>query len=327
MSCRKRWLIFFLTMGLCMAPVAASWAAGDAFPTKPITLVCPYGAGGSTSMGSRIIAGTLGAILGKPVVVLNKTGAGGTIGAEYVAKSKPDGYRLFVFNSGSNGVAVATRKIRYTNADFQLLGQYAKQPMGLVVSANSPWKTLAELIADIKKNPGKFTYGTSGMGTSGSFGMELFKLASGNLKINHVPFKSGPEVMAALLGGHINMSFFYMVDFKGPVQAGRLRLLATAGEKRLKAFPNVPTFVESGYPAIKMYAWYGVAAPKGVPKDVFTKLKDAFYKTCATKDVKRMLSKIGYVPFFRTSEEFSAFVKSEDKKFARVAKEANIGIK
>lgn len=261
------------------------------------------------------------------MIVLNKTGAGGTIGAEYVAHSKPDGYTLFVFNSGSNGVAVATRKVRYKNSDFELLGQYAEQPMGLVVSAESPWKTLAELVGDIKKNPGKFTYGTSGIGTSGGFGMELLKMATGNLNINHVPFKSGPEVMAALLGGHINMSFFYLVDFKGPVQAGRLRLLATAGEKRLEEFPNAPTFTELGYPAIKMTAWYGVAAPKGIPKDVFNKLKDAFYKACATKDVQKMLAKIGYVPLFRTSEDFSAFVKAEDEKFVRVAKQAKIEIK
>jgi len=314
--------VSFLCLGLASAVVAA-----DEFPTKPIELVCPFGAGGSTSMGTRIIAGTLGEILGKPVVVINKTGAGGTIGAEFVAKSAPDGYRLFIFNSGSNGVSVAIRQLRYANADFDLFGQYATQAMGLVVKADAPWKTVGDLIAYAKKNPGKLNYGSSGTGTSGNFGMELFKLAAGKLQINHVPFKSGPEVIAALLGGHVNMSFFYMVDFKGPVEAGRLRLLASAGEERIKEFPDAPTFKELGFDDIKMSAWYGLSGPKGIPQAISDKIRDAFYKTCKNKDVQSMLVKVGYMPTFKTAEEFTKFVKEEDKKFTRVAKEADIKIK
>jgi tripartite-type tricarboxylate transporter receptor subunit TctC len=311
---------------ICSWGIIPASAQNSGFPEKPVELICPYGAGGSTSMGSRIIAGGMGENLGKPVVVINKTGAGGTIGAEFVASAAPDGYTLFVFNSGSNGVAVATRKLRYDNTKFDLFGQYAIQAMGLVVRADAPWKDINELIEGVKKHPDTYTYGTTGIGTSGNFGMELFMMEAGALKLKHVPFKSGPEVITALLGGHIDMSFFYMVDFKGPVEAGRLKLLAIAGEERLKDFPNVPTFLEAGYPKILMYAWYGIAGPKGMPKEVYDKIAKAFVMTVENKDIQGMLAKIGYIPKFRNADEFRQFVTAEDAKCARIAKQANIKI-
>jgi tripartite-type tricarboxylate transporter receptor subunit TctC len=305
--------------------VGGAFAQED-YPIKNIELICPYGAGGSTSMGARIIAGTVSEFLGKPVIVVNKTGAGGSIAAAYAAKAKPDGYTLFVFNSGTNGVTPATRQVTYANADFELFGQYASQMMGLVVRSDAPWKTVGELVEYAKKNPGVVKFGTSGVGTSGHFGMELFKIAAGDLKIDHVPFKSGPEYIAAMLGNHIQLGFWYVVDFKPQVDSGRLRLLATAMEKRYKDFPDVPTFVEAGYPDVKLTAWYGISAPKGVPKQVSEKLKDALYKTFQNTDVKKMLVHIGYDPVFRDAEQFKQFVSEEEKKYQRVAREANIKI-
>lgn len=296
------------------------------FPTKNIELVCPYGAGGSTSMGARIIAGTMSEVLGRTVVVNNKPGAGGSIGAEYVAKAKPDGYTLFVFNSGSNGVALATRSVRYKNEDFELFGQYAVQPLALVVKNEAPWKTTSELVQYAQKNPGALKYATSGIGTSGHFCMELFKSAAGALKIEHVPFKSGPEFIAALLGGHVQMGILYLVDIKGPVEAGKLRLLATASEKRLEDYPEVPTFAEKGYPEVKMTAWYGVAAPVGLAKEVSEKLKSATAKTFKHPEVQKMLTQIGYSPAYRDGNEFAKYVKEEEKILLKVAKEANIKI-
>jgi len=305
---------------------SATALAAEDYPTKPIELVCPYGAGGSTSMGTRIIAGTLSEYLGKPVIVKNKTGAGGSLGAEYVAKSKPDGYRLFIFNSGSNGVTVAIRKIRYTNDDFELFGQYATQMMGLIVGKDAPYKSFAELVEYAKKNPGVLKYGTSGVGTSGHFGMELIKICGGDLKIDHVPFKSGPEFFTALLGNHVQMGFWYLVGFKPHVQAGRLNLLAMATGKRSKVFPDVPTFTELGYAEITMSAWYGVATPKGLPKNVYDKLNDAVSKTFQHPEVKKMLTKIGYVPTYRDAKVFTKFVKEAEAKYRLVAGKAGIKI-
>jgi tripartite-type tricarboxylate transporter receptor subunit TctC len=327
---RKRF--FFSSIVVCVALLLIQGFMGGAigaerdYPAKNIELVCPYGAGGSTSLGARIIAGTLSEILGRTVVVNNKPGAGGSSGAEYVARANPDGYTLFIFNSGSNGVTPATRSVRYKNEDFELFGQYASQPLGLVVKSDAPWKSLEELVQYAKKNPGVLKYATSGTGTSGHFCMELFKKVGGDLKIDHVPFKSGPEFIATLMGGHVQMGILYLVDIKGPLEAGKLRLLATASENRLEDYPNIPTFAERGLPEVKMTAWYGISAPKGLPKEVSEKLKAALNKTCQHDEVKKMLTQIGYSPTYKDPVQFSRFVNEEEKKLNQIAKEANIKI-
>ncbi len=322
----KKGLLLCLVVLCCMMIFVLQANGKENYPTKNIELVCPYGAGGSTSMGARIIAGTLSEMIGRTVVVNNKPGAGGSIGAEYVAKAKPDGYTLFIHNSGSNGVTPAIRTVRYKNNDFELFGQYAIQALGLVVKSDAPWKTVEELVQYAKQNPGALKYATSGIGTSGHFCMELFKSTAGGLKIEHVPFKSGPEYIAALLGGHVQMGILYLVDIKGPLEAGKLRLLAPATEKRLEDYPGIPTFGEKGYPEVKMTAWYGVSAPKGLPKDVSAKLKGCLENTFQHPEVKKMLTQIGYAPVYKDAEEFSRFVNEEEKKLTRIAKEANIKI-
>lgn len=323
----KRTIVFFVVMSFCIVGSVADLIADENFPTKPIELFCPYGAGGSTSMGTRIIAGTLSEIIGEPVVVINKTGAGGSIAAEHVAKAKPDGYKLFIFNSGSNGVTPVIREVRYKNDDFTLFGQYATQMMGLIVGKDTPYSNFAELVDYAKKNPGKLKYGTSGVGTSAHFGMELIKIYAGDLKIDHVPFKSGPEFFAALLGKHVQMGFWYQVGFKPHVEAGRVKLLAMATETRSKVFPEVPTFKELGYPEIQLSAWYGVAAPKGLPGNVHKKLNEALSKTMQHKEVQKMLSKIGYAPTYKNAEGFAKLVKQSEEKYRMVAKKAGIEIK
>jgi tripartite-type tricarboxylate transporter receptor subunit TctC len=323
----RKSVVFFLVMSLCFVGTFVDGIAGEEYPNKPIELICPYGPGGSTSMGTRIIAGTLSEIIGEPVVVINKTGAGGSIAAEYVAKAKPNGYKLFIFNSGSNGVTPVIRKVRYKNDDFTLFGQYATQMMGLIVGKDTPYNSFAELADYAKKNPGKLKYGTSGVGTSAHFGMELIKIYGGDLKIAHVPFKSGPEFFTALLGNHVQMGFWYQVGFKPHVEAGRVKLLAMATETRSKVFKEVPTFVELGYPDIQLSAWYGVAAPKGLPYDVQKKLQDALSKTMQHREVQKMLSKIGYAPTYKNAEDFAKLVKQSEAKYRMVAKKAGIEIK
>jgi tripartite-type tricarboxylate transporter receptor subunit TctC len=208
-----------------------------------------------------------------------------------------------------------------------LFGQYATQMMGLIVEKDAPYNTFDELVAYAKKNPGKLKYGTSGVGTSAHFGMELIKIYGGNIKIDHVPFKSGPEFFTALLGGHVQMGFWYQVGFKPYVEAGKVKLIAMATEERSKEFPDVPTFAELGYPEIQMSAWYGVAAPKGLPENVHAKLSDALAKTMQHHEVQVMLSKIGYTPTYKDADSFARMVESSEKKYRMVAEKAGIEIK
>ena len=318
-------IIVFVSVLVCFGFLTN--VSADQYPSKAIELICPYGAGGSTSMGTRIIAGTLSEFLGTPVVVVNKTGAGGSIASEFVANSKPDGYTLLIFTSGNNGITPAIREVRYTNDDFELFGQYATQMMGLIVAKNSPFNSFEDLKKYAKEHPNELKYATSGVGTSGHFGMELIKMYGGNLKINHIPFKSGPEFFAALLGGHAQMGFWYQVGFKPQVEGGRVKVLAMGTEERSKDFPDAPTFKELGYPEITLSAWYGVAAPKGLPQNISNKLREALSKTFQHKEVRKMLAKIGYVPTYKDAETFRKFAKNEEEKYRQIAKTAGIEIK
>jgi tripartite-type tricarboxylate transporter receptor subunit TctC len=296
------------------------------FPTKPIELICHTGPGGSTSIGGRIIAGTLSEYLGTPVIVINKPGGGGSIAPLHVARSKPDGYTLLISTATTLVILPAVLSVSYKMGDFEHLALYANQQLPLVVKRDAPWRTVQELVAEAKKEPGKLKYATSGIGSSSQLSMELFKSAAGGLKIDPVIFKSGAECVASILGGHVHVSILYMIDIKGALEAGRLRMLAIPTEKRLEDYPDIPTFAESGYPDVKLSSWYGISAPVGLPKEVSDKLKDALYKTIKHPDVKKMLAQTGVSPAFKDAEDFSKFLSEEEKKVHRIIKEAGIKI-
>jgi tripartite-type tricarboxylate transporter receptor subunit TctC len=296
------------------------------FPAKPIELICHTGAGGSTSLGGRVIGGTLSGYLGAPVVLINKPGGGGAVAPLYVARSKPDGYTLLIATATTMVIIPTIRSVGYKRTDFDLLALYGAEPLALVVKSDAPWKTLQELVEDAKKNPGKLKFATPGAGSSSHFSMELFKIAAGGLKIDHVPYKSGVEVVTSILGGHVHVSSLYMMDIKGSVDAGRLRMLAVSTEKRLEDYPNIPTFAELGYPEVKWTVWYGIAAPAGVPKEIADKLKEALYKTIKHPEVGKMLLHIGCNPTFKDADDSTEFVSEEEKKTQRIAREAGIRV-
>ncbi len=320
----KKWVISLLMIGLMVI-----WTAGTAlgaeksFPTKIIELYCPFGAGGSTSMGARIVAGTAAESLGRPVVVVNKPGGGGTVGADLVAKAKPDGYTLLVTQAASNGIQPAIRKLRYKNTDFEFYGQYAINPYVMLVKSDAPWKSVEELVAYTKDHPGELKYCSSGVGASDHFTMELFKSVVG-VKIEHLPFQSAGEGLTAILGGHAHVGILDWRTVKPLVEAGKVRVLAQANEKRLEDLSGIPTFAEKGYPEIKHYTWFGIAAPKGVPKQISEKLRDAFSKAFQNKEVIETLVKLGFTPYYRSAEDFTKFVKEEEEKYKRIAEKANI---
>jgi len=311
---------------LCVGIVNSALAKEDDYPVRPIELVVAFGPGGATELGAKAVADGLSRFIGQPVITVTKAGAGGTIAASYVARSKPDGYTLFNINSGSNAVAPAVQKVRYKNADFDVLAQFGSLILYLVVKGDAPWKTVRELVDYAKKNPGELKYGSSGIGSSGCLANELLKDVGGKLKIDHVPFKSTPEYLAALLGGHIHMVMCSETIIKGLLEAGKLRALAVTADKRIEKFPAVPTFAEEGFPELKFTMWYGVAAPAGLPATVSKKLKEALYKSIQSPEVKKQLINLDYIFTFRDAEEFTKFSRGEEERMRTIVQEAGIKI-
>jgi tripartite-type tricarboxylate transporter receptor subunit TctC len=319
----RAWVCIAGTLGLAMASPA--WGDDDNYPSGTIELVT-HRTSGSTFQGARIIADALGPLLGVPVVVTPKSAGAGSVAPVYVASAKPDGYTLLIANSGINGTMPNVLPVTYKNSDFRYLAMYATQPMVLVVKADAPWKTLQDLVADIRKNPGKLNYATSSVGSQAHFVMEMFKLAAGNLKIEQVPFRGAPESVTAILGGHVEVGSTYLADVKGMIDAGSLRILAVPEEKRLAAYPNVPTFIESGYPEVVSTAWFGVAAPAETPTKITDRLQAALQKVTGDPEVKKRLIAIGYTPAYFDAAQFTSFVKDQEAIFSRTAKDANIRI-
>lgn len=299
--------------------------AQDTYPSKPIEIVVHRG-GGSTHLGGKIAAEFLQAGLGVPVVMLSKPAGAGSAAPTYVASAKPDGYTLFVANSGTNGTMPHILPVQYKNTDFEYLALYGTQPMVLVVKNDAPWKNVQELVAEAKKNPGKLKYSTSSVGAQSHFVMEHFKLAAGGIKIDQVPFKGAPESVAALLGGHVHVASTYLVDVKGHVDAGTVRILAVPEPKRLEMYPNVPTFAESGYAEVISTAWFGIGAPRGLPKHVSDRLKTELAKVISDPEFKKKLIAIGYTPVYKDADAFTKFVFGEEKLFAKIAKDASIRV-
>jgi len=308
---------------LLSAAITGCAFAEDAYPSRPIEVIV-HRNGGSTWAGGRIIADALSRALNSAVVVIPKPAGAGTAAPIYVARSAADGYTLFVVNSGTNGTMPEILDVPYKNADFDYYALYGTQPMVLVVKADSPFKTVKDLVDEAKKHPGKLFYSTSSFGAQSHFVMELFKLSAGNLKIDQVPYKSAPESVAGLLGGFVDVASTYLADVKGQIDAGSLRILAVPEEKRLAMYPDVPTYAESGYPDVVSTAWFGIGAPKGVPKPIADKLKAELDKVIHQPDVEKQLTTIGYTPTYMDSEAFTKFVNDQERIFARIAKEANI---
>jgi len=324
MSKKFAW-VFVLVSGLLSLGITQSSFGEEAFPAKPIEVIC-HRTGGSTYLSSKVVADGLSEVLKTPVVVISKSGGAGTDAPMYVKDSKPDGYTLIVANSGTNGTVPVILSTKYQNSDFDYLALYGTQPMAFAVREDAPWKTLKELAAYAKREPGKLTYSTSSIGAQSHFLMELFKIAAGGLNIRHVPFKSGAELITALLGGHVDIASAYFSESKGPLDAKKIRILAIPSEERLPDYPDIPTFAEAGYPDVKTVAWFGIGAPKGIPPEISRKLEDALNKAIHLPDVEKKLRNIGFTPTYKNKEEFTKYVADEEKLFRKIAKEANIRV-
>jgi tripartite-type tricarboxylate transporter receptor subunit TctC len=311
-----------LAGGVLLA-LAGTATAEDNFPSRPIELTV-HRSGGSTWAGGRIIAEALSRSLNSPVVVVPRPAGAGVSALVYAAQAKPDGYTLFLANSGTNGTMPEILTVPYKNTDFDYYALYGTQPMVLVVKADSRFKTVRDLVDEARARPGKLFYSTSSFGAQSHFVMEMLKLAAGGLKIDQVPYKSAPESIVGLLGGFVDVNSTYLADVKGQVDSGAIRILAVPEEKRLAMYPDVPTFAESGYPDVISSAWFGIGAPKGIPKPIADKLKLHLQKVINDPEVQQQLTLIGYTPTYMDAETFTKYVFSQEKIFARVAKEAKL---
>jgi len=301
--------------------------AQGAYPVRPVTLVVPFPPGGGTDTGARIVAQKLGAKWGQTVIVENKGGAAGMIGADMVAKAKADGYTLLMGNIGTQAINPSLYpKMPYDAATaFVPITLVAELPLAMMVNPAVPAKTAREFIALAKSEPGKLSYSSSGAGGAPHLAAEMFKEATGTF-IVHVPYRGGGPAIGDLLAGHVQLSFMTVLEASGQIKAGKLRALAVTGSQRVPALPEVPTLAEAALPGFNSISWIGVLAPAGTPKEIVDKVASDVREVLASDDVKLKLIELGAVPAGTTPAQFQALIASDRKRYEQVIKDKKISV-
>jgi tripartite-type tricarboxylate transporter receptor subunit TctC len=313
-------------LSLAFVSLAASFAiaAADTWPDHPVKVVVGFTPGGPTDLVARLIAQQLSVQTGKNFFVENVPGAGGNVGAERVARAPADGYTLLV--TGGN---LTNNPFLYAHVGFDPLKDFdavtlaAATPVVLAVNPEVPAKTVKELVAWIKANPGKASYASPGTGTPPQLTGALFVHAL-NLDLVHVPFSGGGTAVEATVGNHTPISFGAMAPAVPLIKAGQLRALAVTGKARSPALPDVPTMAEAGYPEVEGATWTAVAVPAGTPKDITARLHDMIVTALAQQDVKDKLAAMAYAPIGNSPADCAAFFKSEMEKWGKVIKDAGL---
>jgi tripartite-type tricarboxylate transporter receptor subunit TctC len=310
---------------LALALVPAAGQAQNGYPNRPVKVIVPFAPGGASDFVARIMQNRLGEILGQSIVVENRAGAAGNIGVEAAAKSAPDGYTLFLGNIGSIAInpAVFTKLAVNPLKDLVAITSVVDVPSVLVVNPNIVPKSLDELVAYARANPGKLDFASPGSGSVDRLAMELFKRTAA-IDMVHVPYKGGAGPAATgLLAGETSLMFCTLPSVIGFIQGGRLRVLATASAKRLDSLPAVPTMAESGYADLVVSSWQGVFVPAGTPKDIVDRLYAAVQQTFQTPDVVERLAKGGVgVSLSPSPQAFAEYIAAESQRWARIARES-----
>lgn len=305
---------FFLAMAALMPAVAQQ------YPTKPIKLILPFPTGGATDVMSRILAEKLTSRLGQPVIVENKPGAGTMLASEYVAKAPADGYTLLMAASSLVIAPSLYSKVNYDPIkDFTPVTQVAAVIHLVVVNPNLPVQSIQDLIAYLKANPGKVSYGSTGSGTSTHLEAELFKKMAG-VEIEHIPYKGSTPALADLVGGQTSMMFDPIASSKPYLESGRLRALAVTTAQRSISAPDLPTVAESGLPGYEAMPWLGIVAPAGTPKPVVDRLYKEVSEVLKMQDVKDRFKSLGLDIIGNTPAEFATFIAQDQKKWDQVIK-------
>jgi tripartite-type tricarboxylate transporter receptor subunit TctC len=305
-------------LALAMAvPVVAG--AQEPYPSRPITVVAPFPPGGVADLTARPVAAAMEKVLKNPVGVVNKTGAAGAVGMQFVAASKPDGYTLLLALSSISIIPEADkifdRQPAFTVDQFAPIALISADPTLLVVRAESPWKTAKEFIEDAKKRPGQISYSSSGIYGTLHMAMELLSHAAG-IKLRHVPHAGAGPALTAILGGHVDALASGPAVVLPHLKAGKLRALAGWGDKRVAALPEVPTFKELGYPDAEFYIWAGLFAPRGTPEPVLARLREATRAAVAEPEFKSAMDKLETPIVFKQGDDFQRFFDSDARRLA-----------
>lgn len=313
---------------LILALTAALPFAGNAqsYPSKPVTVVVPFSPGGGTDIGARLIAQKLTAKWGQSVIVENRAGAGGLVGADLVAKAKPDGYTLLVGNVGTQAINQSLYKMPY-NADtaFAPISMIAELPFVMLAGPSVNAKTPKEFVAFAKAEPGKRTYASSGQGGSPHLTAEIFQGATG-VKLTHVPYKGGGPAMTDLMAGHVDILFASVLEGSGHVKAGKLKALAVSSATRSPALPDVPTLAEAGIANSESGSWIAMFAPTGTPQAIVDKIAADIKEAVAQADTKQTLIGQGATPWSTTPSELKAIIERDRVRYGKVITDRSIKV-
>ena len=300
-------------------------ARAESYPTRAITLIVPTAPGGTTDIAARMIADPLSKALGQPVIVENRPGGNGTIGTSAVKRAAPDGYTLLVQYSGYQVITPAiVKKLDWDPIkDFAPVANILSAPQLVVVREGLPVKTLSELVAYGKANPGKLSYGSSGNGSLQHVTGEMLKLQTG-IDMTHVPYKGTGPTITDMLGGNVDLTFGTPPPFMGHIQAGKLRAIAVTGKSRLPSLKDVPTAAEAGFPKLDATSWFAMYAPAGTPKPIIEKLTTEIQKIMQTDAFKKKAEEQGAVADYMNPQQLAEFTKAELARWGQVVKSANI---
>jgi tripartite-type tricarboxylate transporter receptor subunit TctC len=310
-----RWIVAVATVALAVPAVAQD------YPTRPITLVVPYTAGGGNDAMARVVADRMSAALGQQIVIENRGGAGGSIATRQVARAEPDGYTLGLGGTGT----LAINPTLYPNVgydprnDFAPVGLIAMSALVVLVNTQVEAKTIPELIALAKREPGKLNYASAGLGSGIHLGAELFATMA-DIKLAHIPYKGSSPALTDLIGGHVAIYFSSLPPAIALVKEGKVRALAVTGPKRSPSFPDLPTVAEIALPGYEAVLHYGIVAPAGTPRPIVDKLNAALQAALAEPDVRERITADGAEPLAGTPEDYAADIDREETKWSKVVK-------
>jgi tripartite-type tricarboxylate transporter receptor subunit TctC len=323
----RRSIVIAATLALIAValPTIVPLAGAQQYPVRPVEFIIPFATGGPTDTAIRVIQSQLGANLGGPVVLVNKPGGGGAVGMDGVAKARPDGYTIAATVRSTVTILPATQPdVTYKLSDFAVIGSFAFDSGVILVKAGAPWKTLEEFVDHAKKNPGKVTYGSAGLGTNSYFNMELLQQAYG-VTLSHVPFSGSGPVKNALLGGHVPIGAASLSAVLSVIRSGDIVALATSASKRVPSIPATPTMTEKGHPAASLSTWMEIYAPAKTPKPVVDRLSAALEKTMKDPAVIAALEKAGLNVEYHDPAGTLALIERENEVVVRLAKKLNLG--
>jgi tripartite-type tricarboxylate transporter receptor subunit TctC len=316
-----------LLQAVSLSLVSTASLAQDKYPnsSKTILWICPYAAGGNADSRSRQVAKAMGTILGQPIIIDNKAGAGGNIGTEAIVRGKPDGYTLGMGNFAPLAVNQSLfKKINFDPLhDLTPICLIERGPLILMVRNDAPYKTVKDLVAAAKAAPGKLSYGSGGIGGSHHLSGALFEHSAG-IDMIHAPYKSGSAAATDLMGGQVHMMFEQMYAAMPSIQSGRMRALAITSKKRSPLLPNIPTMAEQGFPEVEVLNWQGLIGPKGMSPELIKQLNTVCNQALQTAEVKEKILSQGNEVGGGTPEQFAALIKAEAPRWAKVVRDAKI---